>query len=70
MAARVTKQDLAESVSRINKKLGEAGYSTIQLRNGYGLWGVDDWQCSNVTPLMSKRELLLWLDGFEEGLHF
>lgn len=63
--SRAVKQDLADAVRRINIQLDYAGREPIKLRNVDGLWGVVDWKGSTLSVLMTKRELLVWLDGFE-----
>lgn len=69
MANRVTTRDLFVAVDRINGQLEDEALPTITLRNGYGFWDItDETTGSNITPLMSKREVLMWLEGFEKAI--
>ena len=53
-----TKSDLEHAI----KILGTYGIR-VQLRSAYGKIGLDDMRNSNITYLMTKRELMLVLDG-------
>lgn len=69
MANRVTARDLFDAVARINSQLEDEALPTITLRNGYGFWGVDyEITRSHLTQLVSKREVLMWLEGFEKAI--
>ena len=66
----MTIEYLRETVERLNK----AGYD-LKLRRGYGKIGIaqpmnEQGGQHNVTGLMSKRELGLWLDGFEAAINY
>lgn len=62
---RITQKDIFRKITCLN---GFFEFETnkkdhFQYRSGYGLVGLDTSDGNNVTPLMSKRELDMVLDG-------
>lgn len=64
-------------VHRINRKCVYLGLSCVVLRSGYSKYGVS--QESNIaqyavdrdiSPLLTPRALMVWLEAFEEGIDY
>lgn len=63
--------DCYMTLQRVNAKLAYHGKASLELRTGYGKVGLSQFATNNdVSPLMTRRQLLFWLEAFESGMDY
>lgn len=64
-------EDCHMILQRVNTKIDSMKRLTFYIRHAYGKVGISGCVTNtDITPLMTRRQLLFWLEAFESGMDY